>query len=52
MSKFVRRYLVRFLRYDRYMRLEASKKNLIYDSLDGLFYNIPRGQEKSMYLER
>lgn len=33
MSKFVRRYLVRFLRYNRCMRLEALKKKLIYDEL-------------------
>lgn len=43
MSKFVRGYLVRFLRYDRYMRLEALKRNLICDSLVELFYNVPRG---------
>nr|DAT35249.1 MAG TPA: hypothetical protein [Caudoviricetes sp.] len=36
MSKFVRRYLVRFLRYNRCMRLEALKINMIYDSLDRL----------------
>lgn len=48
MSKFVRRYLVRYLRHDHLMRLEAFKRGLIYDSLEGLFYNVSDDQP---YLE-
>ena len=47
MSKFVRRYLVRFLKRDRYMRAEALKRGMIYDSLDGLFYAMKK-MDKTM----